>query len=156
MLFRYCFLPLVDIRWLVTRVLHPQGLKWRKIHALSDEGHQNPTKFYFPGAVHNRHGDPINWRWLSFPPTTPMQCCCAVRATGRKQRTPQMWMEGRGDGCGMECFVLLNHPIWEECLQNFVAIPHPFSLTTTSNRWTSLSWYEKATVQGIPDMGRKK
>ena len=32
---RYCFLPLVDIRWLVTRVLHPQSLKWRKIHALS-------------------------------------------------------------------------------------------------------------------------
>ena len=26
-----------------------------------------------------------------------MQCCAAVQATYKKQQTPQLWMEGRGE-----------------------------------------------------------
>ena len=32
-----------------------------------------------------------------------MQCCALVLATYRKQQTPQLWMEGTGEGCGFFC-----------------------------------------------------
>ena len=36
---------------------------------------------------------------ISFPPLIPsMQCCAAVRATYRKQQTPQLWIEGTTGG----------------------------------------------------------
>ena len=31
-------------------------------------------------------------------PIPSMQCCAAVQATFRKQQTPQLWMEGKGEG----------------------------------------------------------
>ena len=37
-----------------------------------------------------------------------MQCCAVVRATCRKQQTPQLWMEGRGRS--VDSFVPWNHP----------------------------------------------
>ena len=36
-------------------------------------------------------------------PIPSMQCCAAVRATFRKQQTPQLWMEGTGEGSGFLC-----------------------------------------------------
>ena len=41
-----------------------------------------------------------------------MQCCVAVRATYRKQQTPQHRMEGRGRRRGVDSFVLWSYPIW--------------------------------------------
>ena len=42
---------------------------------------------------------------LVFPhPLVSMQCCAAVPATCREQQTPQLWMEGRGEGCGQQFF----------------------------------------------------
>ena len=42
---------------------------------------------------------------LSFPSPTPsMQCCATVRATCRKQSTPQLWMEVGGGGAGIVLF----------------------------------------------------
>ena len=32
-----------------------------------------------------------------------MQCCALVLAAYRKQQTPQLWMEGTGEGCGFFC-----------------------------------------------------
>ena len=32
-----------------------------------------------------------------------MQCCALVLATCRKHQTPQLWMEGTGEGCGFFC-----------------------------------------------------
>ena len=52
-------------------------------------------------------------------PIPSMQCCAAVRATYRKQQTPQLWMEGRGRG--VDSFVLWSYPVWAQCLNNFVA-----------------------------------
>ena len=37
-----------------------------------------------------------------------MQCCAVVRATCRKQQTPQLWMEGRGRS--VDSFVPWNRP----------------------------------------------
>ena len=36
-------------------------------------------------------------------PIPSMQCCAHVRATYRKQQTPQLWMEGTGEGRGFFC-----------------------------------------------------
>ena len=36
-----------------------------------------------------------------------MQCCVLVLATYRKQHTPQLWMEGTGEGCGFFCSAML-------------------------------------------------
>ena len=45
---------------------------------------------------------------ISFPPLIPsMQCCAAVRATYRKQQTPQLWMAGTTEGWGFFCSVRL-------------------------------------------------
>ena len=40
-------------------------------------------------------------------PIPSMQCCTAVQATYTKQQTPQHWMEGTGEGCGLFCFLKL-------------------------------------------------
>ena len=53
----------------------------------------------------------LHWAFLRFTdfkrgkysfssPILSMQCCAAVQATYRKQQTPQLWMEGTGEGCG--------------------------------------------------------
>ena len=53
----------------------------------------------------------LNWAFLSFTnhkrrkysfssPIPSIQCCADVRATHRKQQTPQLWMEGTGEGRG--------------------------------------------------------
>ena len=42
-----------------------------------------------------------------FSPNPSMQCWAAVRATFRKQQTPQLWMEGTGEGCGVLCSLKL-------------------------------------------------
>ena len=47
-----------------------------------------------------------------------MQCCAAVQAAYRKQETPQLQMEGMGEGCGLFC------------LNNFVADCSFLSSTT--------------------------
>ena len=48
-------------------------------------------------------------------PIRSMQCCTAAQATFRKQQTPQLWMEGTGEGCGFfcsdSCFVLLEYNV---------------------------------------------
>ena len=36
-------------------------------------------------------------------PIPSVQCCALVLATCRKQQTPQLWMEGTGEGCGFFC-----------------------------------------------------
>ena len=62
----------------------------------------------------------LNWAFLRFTdfkrrkysfsfPIPSMQCCADVRATYRKQRTPQLWMEGAGEGCGFFCSPKLPH-----------------------------------------------
>ena len=38
-----------------------------------------------------------------------VQCFATVWALCRKQLTPQLWMEGRGEGCGLFCFQKLPH-----------------------------------------------
>ena len=38
-----------------------------------------------------------------------MQCCSAVRATCRKQRRHELWMEGRGEWFGLFCSPKLPH-----------------------------------------------
>ena len=40
-------------------------------------------------------------------PILSMQCCANVRATYRKQQTPQLWMEGTREGCGFFCSLRL-------------------------------------------------
>ena len=50
-----------------------------------------------------------------FPPIPSMQCSATVRATCRKQKTPQLWMEGRGRVEGG-----WSYPVWVQCLNNFV------------------------------------
>ena len=43
-----------------------------------------------------------------YPPLIPsMQCCADVRATYRKQQTPQLWIEGTTEGCGFFCSLRL-------------------------------------------------
>ena len=42
-------------------------------------------------------------KYSFFSPIPSMQCCAAVRATWRKQQTPQLWMEGTGEECGFFC-----------------------------------------------------
>ena len=75
-------------------------------------------------ATYNRRQNKLR-HWLqkgkySFSSLIPsMQCCAAVRATYRKQQTPQIWMEG--EGVGVDSFVLWRYPIWVQCLNNFVA-----------------------------------
>ena len=63
-------------KWVET--LHPKGAFW-----------------HFPDLKREKY---------SFPSPIPsMQCCAAVRATFRKQQTPQLWMEGTGEGSGFLC-----------------------------------------------------
>ena len=70
-------------------------------------------------------------------PIPSMQCSADVRATCRKQQTPQLWMEGTGEGCGFfcsdSCFVLLEYnvstilsPIVGGWCINFGAIMFPW------------------------------
>ena len=40
-------------------------------------------------------------------PIPSVQCCADVRATYRKQQTPQLWMEWGGEGCGLFCSLKL-------------------------------------------------
>ena len=52
----------------------------------------------------------IKKRKLSFPSPTPcMQCCATVRATCRKQSTPQLWMQVGVGGEGLYCSPKLQH-----------------------------------------------
>ena len=73
---------------------------------------------------------PLNWAFLRFTgfkrrknsfssPISSMQCSADVWATYRKQQTPQLWMEGTEEGCGLFCS--WSYPIWVQCLNNFVA-----------------------------------
>ena len=48
-----------------------------------------------------------------------MQCCTDVRATYRKHQTPQLRMEGTGEGCGCLCSPKL--PYLSTISQQFVA-----------------------------------
>ena len=57
-------------------------------------------------------------KWSFSSPMPSMQCSAAVRATYRKQQTPQLWMKGRGRG--VDSFVLCSYPIWVRCLNKFV------------------------------------
>ena len=41
-----------------------------------------------------------------------MQCCADVQATYRKQQTPQLWMEGTGEGCRLFCSLKLPYFSW--------------------------------------------
>ena len=41
-----------------------------------------------------------------------MQCCADVQATYRKQQTPQLWMEGTGEGCRFFCSLKLPYFSW--------------------------------------------
>ena len=54
-------------------------------------------------------------------PIPSMQCCATVRATYRKQQTPQLWMDSTAQGRGVDYFVPWSYPIWEQRLNNFVA-----------------------------------
>jgi len=55
---------------------------------------------------------------IAFPPPVPyIQCSAAVQATYRKQKTPQLWMEGTGEGCG--CFCSLKLPYLSILSQQF-------------------------------------
>ena len=60
----------------------------------------------------------LNWAFLRFIdfkrrkysfsfPIPSMQCCADVRATYRKQQTPQLWMKGAGEGCRFFCSLKL-------------------------------------------------
>ena len=69
--------------------------------------------------THNRRQNELrhfalNWAFLRFTdfkrrkysfssPIPSIHCCADVRATFRKQQTPQLWTEGRGEGCGFFC-----------------------------------------------------
>ena len=44
---------------------------------------------------------------IAFPPIPSMQCWADGWATYRKQQTPQLWMEGTGEGCGFFCSLKL-------------------------------------------------
>ena len=46
-----------------------------------------------------------------------MQRCAAVRAASKKQQTPQLWMEGSGEGCGF--FSSLKLPYLSTMSQQF-------------------------------------
>ena len=73
-----------------------------------------------------------NWAFLRFTnlkrrkysfssPIPSIQCCADVRATYRKQQTPQLWMEGTGEGRGFFCSPKLPYLSTMWCLTNFVA-----------------------------------
>ena len=55
------------------------------------------------------------WRFTDFErgkcsfssPIPSMHCCAAVQATNSKQQTPQLWMEGTGEGYGFFCSLKL-------------------------------------------------
>ena len=58
----------------------------------------------------------VNWAFLRFTdfkrrkyssPIPSMQCCAHIRATYRKRQTPQLWMEGAGEGYGLFCCLKL-------------------------------------------------
>ena len=78
---RYSFmLQISATKWVQT--LHPKGAFW-----------------HFPDFTRAKY---------SFSSPIPsIQCCATVRATFRKQQTPQLWMEGTGEGCGFFCSLKL-------------------------------------------------
>ena len=56
---------------------------------------------------------------LSFPSSIPsMQCCAAFQPVENNKHPNFEW---RGDGSGVDCFVLWSSPIRLQCLNNFVA-----------------------------------
>ena len=68
-----------------------------------------------------------------------MQCCAAVRATYRKQQTPQIWMEGTG--MSFDSFVLWSYPIWVQCINNFVADCSYYCLSQTAKSFFHTHFY---------------
>ena len=67
-------------KWVET--LHPKGAFW-----------------HFPDFTRGKY---------SFSSPIPsIQCCATVWATFRKQETPQLWVEGTGEGCGFSCSLKL-------------------------------------------------
>ena len=84
-------------------------------------------------------------------PIPSMQCSADVRATCRKQQTPQLWMEGTGEGCGFffsdSCFVLFEYnvstilsPIVGGWCINFGAIMFPGYYRQTIFFFLELCW----------------
>ena len=56
-------------------------------------------------------------KYSFFSPIPSMQCCADVRATYRKQQTPQLWTERAGNGCGFFCSLKL--PYFSRMSQQF-------------------------------------
>ena len=60
-----------------------------------------------------------------------MQCCAAVRAICRKQQTPQLWMEGRGEGGGVWIVLLSEASPFED---NVSSILSPIVVTVACDQ----------------------
>ena len=64
-----------------------------------------------------------------------MQCCADVRATYRKQRTPQLWMWWTGEWWGFFCS--LKFPYLSTMSQQFLS---PIVVKTKGSAWARLSY----------------
>ena len=100
---------------------------WRSSHKRVESTSSNSSPYGFINLVKPIIGDKVSWdtspktglflqftnfkrRKYSFSSPIPsMQCCADVQTTYRKQQTPQLWMEGTGQGRRFFCSLKLPH-----------------------------------------------
>ena len=78
-----------------------------------------------------------------------MQCCPAVRAASKKQQTPQLWMEGSGEGCGF--FSSLKLPYLSTISQQFC---RRLLVNKGFITWSKKDFFSRGTTAGNRERAR--
>ena len=78
-----------------------------------------------------------------------MQCFAAVQAASKKQQTPQLWLEGSGEGCGF--FSSLKLPYLSTMSQQFC---HRLLVNKGFITWSKKDFFSRGTTAGNPERAR--
>ena len=78
-----------------------------------------------------------------------MQCCAAVRAASKKQQTPQLWIEGSGEGCGF--FSSLKLPYLSTMSQQFC---RRLLVNKGFITWSKKDFFSRGTTAGNRERAR--